>query len=193
MNRLRFRLLWTALLFGGMFLLLCHGVSAQEAAPAAGAAPKSKTIFETVWESGPLGRLIWFGILAASVTMVTFVIQNVLTLRNDRLAPAPLYDSLKQTLSAGNYQEAWEICNANKNYLANTLKAGLERIGRGKDVFDDALAEHGLREAQMIGSMDWGKRFLSTNSKACASARTSPLVRARGTRTSRCRAACRWR
>ena len=26
----------------------------------------------------------------------------------------------------------------------------MERIGRGKDVFDDALAEHGLREAQML-------------------------------------------
>ena len=54
--------------------------------------------------------------------MVTFVIQNILTLRNDRLAPAPLYDSLKQTLASGNYQEAWEICNANKNYLANTSR-----------------------------------------------------------------------
>ena len=148
MNRLRLRLLWSALLFGGIFLLLCHGVSAQEAAPEA--APKPKSILETIWESGPLGRLIWAGILGASITMVTFVIQNILTLRNDRLAPAPLYDSLKQTLSAGNYQEAWEICNANKNYLANTLKAGLERVGRGKDVFNDALAEHGLREAQIL-------------------------------------------
>ena len=58
--------------------------------------------------------------------------------------------SLQQVIGAGNYQEAWEICNANRNYLANTLKAGLERIGRGKDVFDDALAEHGLREAQIL-------------------------------------------
>ena len=53
-------------------------------------------------------------------------------------------------LNDGNYQEAWEICNANRNYLANTLKAGLERVGRGKDVFDTALAEHGLREAQVL-------------------------------------------
>ena len=150
MNRFSNRPFWSVLLFGGFFLLLCHGVPAQEAAPAAGAAPRPKTIFETIWESGPLGRMIWFAILATSVTMVTFVIQNILTLRNDRLAPAPLYDSLKQTIAVGNYQEAWETCNANKNYLANTLKAGLERIGRGKDVFNDALAEHGLREAQIL-------------------------------------------
>ena len=149
MNKSARRLLLFLLLFGGASLLLCHGVSAQEATPAP-AAPKSKSVLETIWESGPLGRLIWAGILGASITMVTFVIQNILTLRNDRLAPAPLYNSLKQVLAAGNYQEAWEICNANRNYLANTLKAGLERIGRGKDVFNDALAEHGLREAQSL-------------------------------------------
>ncbi len=148
MNKPTRRLLWFLLLFGGVSLLLCQGVSAQEAAPAA--APKSKSILETIWESGPLGRMIWAGILGASITMVTFVIQNILTLRNDRLAPAPLYNNLKQVLTSGNYQEAWEICNANKNYLANTLKSGLERVGRGKDVFNDALAEHGLREAQIL-------------------------------------------
>ena len=149
MNKPSPRLLLFLLLFGAAFLLFCHGVSAQDAT-AAPAAPKSKSVLETIWESGPLGRLIWAGILGASITMVTFVIQNILTLRNDRLAPAPLYNSLKQVLAAGNYQEAWEICNANRNYLANTLKAGLERVGRGKDVFNDALAEHGLREAQSL-------------------------------------------
>ena len=149
MNKSPRRCWWCLLLFAGAFLLLRHGVSAQEAVPAA-AAPKSRSVLETILGSGPLGVTIWLGILSASVTMVTFVIQNLLTLRNDRLAPAPLYNSLKQTLSAGNYQEAWEICNANQNYLANTLKAGLERIGRGRDVFNDALAEHGLREAQVL-------------------------------------------
>ena len=147
MNKPSRRLLCFLLLFGGAFFLFTHGVSAQEAT---GAAPKSKNVLQTILETGPLGVFIWCCILAASVTMVTFIIQNILTLRNDRLAPPPLYTSLRGVLGAGNYQEAWEICNANRNYLANTLKAGLERIGRGKDVFDDALAEHGLREAQVL-------------------------------------------
>lgn len=130
------------------FLLLASVAGAQEAAGAA--PPKSKTVFQTILDSGPLGVAIWVAILATSITMVTFVIQNILTLRNDRLAPPPLLISLRQVLTDGNYQEAWEICNANRSYLANTLKAGLERIGRGKDVFDTALAEHGLREAQTL-------------------------------------------
>ena len=135
------------LLAAGAVLAWAPGTFAQEAAAAA---PQNRSVVQTILGSGPLGVAIWCAILGASITMVTFVIQNILTLRNDRLAPPPLIDSLRQVLAAGNYQEAWEICNANRNYLANTLKAGLERIGRGKDVFDDALAEHGLREAQMM-------------------------------------------
>ena len=139
------------LLLGAGCFLLVQGAAAQEGgALAPGAAAPQRNILQTIVSSGPLGIAIWIAILGASVTMVTFVIQNILTLRTDRLAPPPLVASLRQALGAGNYQEAWEICNANRNYLANTLKAGLERIGRGKDVFDDALAEHGLREAQML-------------------------------------------
>jgi len=82
--------------------------------------------------------------------MVTFIIQNLLTLRIDRLAPPPLIESLKQTIQSGNYQEAWEICNVNKNYLANVLQSGLERLGRGKDAVSEAMSEHGLREATML-------------------------------------------
>ena len=47
-------------------------------------------------------------------------------------------------------QEAWATCAANKNYLANVLKAGLSRLGRGKEAVEDAVAEHGLREATML-------------------------------------------
>ncbi len=149
MNKHRWRTLLILLVLGG-WLWLANSGFAQEAAAAPTGAPKEKTVFQTILGSGPLGVTIWVAILGASVTMVTFVIQNILTLRNDRLAPPPLVNSLRQVLGDGNYQEAWEICNANRNYLANTLKAGLERIGRGKDVFDNALAEHGLREAQVL-------------------------------------------
>jgi biopolymer transport protein ExbB len=71
-------------------------------------------------------------------------------LRKAKLAPPPLIAALQQTILNGNYQEAWETCNANKNYLANVLKAGLTRIGRGKDAVEDAVAEHGLREATVL-------------------------------------------
>jgi biopolymer transport protein ExbB len=116
----------------------------------AAAAPHSQNIFQTIKEGGPLIMLIWCAIIGTSVTMVTFIIQNLMSLRKTKLAPPPLINALQQTIAAGNYQEAWETCNANRNYLANVLKAGLTRIGRGKEAVEDAVAEHGLREATML-------------------------------------------
>ncbi len=91
--------------------------------------------------------MIWCAILGTSVTMVTFVIQNIITLRKEKMAPKALVDSLHNEIAAGNYQGAWETCNANYNYLANVLKGALERIGRGKETVEDAVAEYALREA----------------------------------------------
>ena len=95
-------------------------------------------------------RHVVSAILATSVIMVTFIIQLFLTLRDEQLAPKALLDSLQATIRAGNYQEAWEICHANKAYIARVLKGALERIGRGKDAVENALIEHGLREAQVL-------------------------------------------
>ncbi|MEY5009552.1 MAG: hypothetical protein RLZZ253_691 [Verrucomicrobiota bacterium] len=122
------------------------GFAEEEAA----AAPKEQSILHTIIEGGPLIMAVWCAILATSITMVTLVIQNTLQLRKDRLAPPPLINALKQLISAGNYQEAWETCNANRNYLANVIKAGLARIGRGKEAVEQGLAEHALREATVL-------------------------------------------
>jgi biopolymer transport protein ExbB len=141
-----------ALLFA--VFMFCVAVAPALAAPDAGTDGATdaggQTVLEMIMHGGPLIMTIWVAILATSITMVTLVIQNYILLRKDKVAPPALVKSLAQTLQAGNYQEAWEICNANNNYLANVLKTGLERVGRGKDAVDGALAEAGLREAQLV-------------------------------------------
>lgn len=129
------------------FLLLA--ISTGHAEEAAGG-HSSATVWDTIKEGGPLIMMIWLLILCTSATMVTLVIQNFFTLRTVKLAPPTLVDSLRALIAAGNYQEAWETCNANQNYLSNVLKAGLTRLGRGKEAVEDAIAEHGLREATVI-------------------------------------------
>ncbi len=113
-------------------------------------APEQATIFQTIKEGGPLIMVIWCVIIATSATMVTLVIQNFSTIRLGKLAPDTLVDTLRSIIGAGNYQEAWETCNANQNYVSNVLKAGLSRLGRGREAVEDALAEHSLREATLI-------------------------------------------
>lgn len=123
---------------------------AQEGDAPAALTHADQSIFDTIREGGPLIMAIWIAIVATSITMVTLIIQNAMQLRKDKLAPPPLINSLRQLIAAGNYQEAWETCNANKNYLANVLKAGLARLGRGKEAVEDGVAEHGLREATLL-------------------------------------------
>jgi len=127
--------------------LLAISALAQDAAPA----PKPPdNIIQVIENGGPLIIMIWCAILGTSFTMVTFVIQNIFTLRNERMAPKALVDSLANEIAAGNYQAAWETCSANNNYLANVLKGALERIGRGKEAVDDTVAEYSLREATAL-------------------------------------------
>jgi biopolymer transport protein ExbB len=130
-------------------LLVSHatGVAQDEAPPPEA---HSQNIFQTIKEGGPLIMAIWTAIIGTSVTMVTFIIQNIMSLRKDKLAPPPLIAALQQNIGAGNYQEAWATCAANNNYLANVVKAGLTRLGRGKEAVENACAEHGLREATML-------------------------------------------
>ncbi len=122
------------------------GFSQEEAA----AESQDHSVIDLILDGGPLIVTIWIAIVGTSVTMVTFIIQNIMSLRKDKLAPPALISALQQNIGAGNYQEAWETCNANNNYLANVLKAGLTRLGRGKEAVENACAEHGLREASIL-------------------------------------------
>ena len=124
-------------------LLTVSNAAAQEHA-------KSDSIISTILHSNGMVIFVWICLLATSVIMVTLIIQLAIMMRKDKLAPPPLVDSLRQLISSGNYQEGWETCNANKNYLANVLKSGLSRIGRGKEAVESGLAEHGMREATLL-------------------------------------------
>ena len=131
-------------------LCLASGTGLAEGDDAAADAPAPHSVLDMIMDGGPLIMFIWVCIIGTSITMVTFIIQNVMSLRKDKLAPPPLVQALQQTIAAGNYQEAWATCAANKNYLANVLKAGLTRLGRGKEAVETAVAEHGLREASVL-------------------------------------------
>lgn len=144
------RRLFTCLFLLMSVLLMANGYSQEDAVAAPAEEEQAQSILEIIMHGGPLIIMIWIAILGTSITMVTFVIQNIITLRPAQLAPTALIESLGNAISAGNYQEAWEICSANNNYLANVLQTGLERLGRGKEAVQDALAEAGLREATVL-------------------------------------------
>ncbi len=130
-------------------LLLALAAPLAVAAEADGP-PENMNIIQTIIHGGPLIIMIWLAIIGTSMTLLTFIIQLFISLRDEQLAPKALLESLRNTIQAGNYQEAWEICRANKAYIALVLKGVLERLGMGKDAVETSLIEHGIREAQIM-------------------------------------------
>ena len=131
--------------------LLLTGLLAAAPARAADAEGGSTSVIEMILHGGPLIIMIWLAIVATSIVMVTFIIQLFLQVRRQSLAPTALVAALDESLKNGNFQEAWETCQANsKTYTAAVLGGALERIGRGKDATDTALIELGIRESQVF-------------------------------------------
>ena len=129
-----------------LLALLAVPVMAADTPPPEG----GMSIIDTIRHGGVLIMLIWVCIVGTSVVMVTFVIQLFIQVRRQNLAPKPLIAALDASLRAGNFQEAWETCQANKKtYVAGVLGGALERIGRGKDATENSLIELGIRESQV--------------------------------------------
>jgi len=95
------------------------------------------------------GWVMWF-LLVASICMTWFTIEGFMYLRTGKLAPPALIARLKEAISAGNYQEAWNLCKTNRCFLSSVLGAGLERIGRNKDAVEFAVEETALRESTYL-------------------------------------------
>jgi len=87
---------------------------------------------------------------AASVCLVWFTGEGFYILRAKKLAPPSLIARLRESFSAGNYQEGWNICKTNRCFLSAVLAAGLERIGRNKDAVEFAIEETALRESNEL-------------------------------------------
>jgi biopolymer transport protein ExbB len=113
------------------------------AAPAAAAPVKATTLGEMLYQGG----FVMYILAVASVCLVWFTAEGFVILRAAKLAPPALIARIKEAFKAGNYQEAWNICKANKCFLSNVLGNGLERVGRSKDAVEFIVEETALREA----------------------------------------------
>ena len=137
--------------------LVFNPLPAQDAAPtptpaagdatAGGTAPAAPPKATTLGDMISQGGFVMYILGIASVCLVWFTIEGFVILRAKKLAPPALIARLKEAFKAGNYQEAWNICKANRCFLSNVLGNGLERVGRNKDAVEFIVEETALREA----------------------------------------------
>ncbi|MFQ3669865.1 MAG: MotA/TolQ/ExbB proton channel family protein [Verrucomicrobiia bacterium] len=116
-----------------------------------GGASQDVKFYEIFFKGDAKMVAMWL-LVIMSVVMVTFTIELFIKLRISKLAPPAVVALIRDALAAGNYQLAWETCRANPCYLSRVIAAGLERVGRGREVTENAVAEVSAKEASDLKS-----------------------------------------
>jgi len=95
-------------------LLLASAASAQEG-------KNKKSWFELFKTTGLVGYLM----LTCSVVGTTLVIEHMVNLRREKVAPAILAGDLEALINEEQYDEAVELCDQEGGYLANLIGSAL--------------------------------------------------------------------
>jgi biopolymer transport protein ExbB len=123
------------------------GAADTSAAPAAAPAAPQNTSVADLWREG---GFVMYILGLGSIFLVWFTIEGFVTLRTGKLAPKAVVARLRDAITSGNFQEAWNICKANPCFVSAVVGAGLERIGRNKDAVEFIIEETALREANYL-------------------------------------------
>jgi biopolymer transport protein ExbB len=123
-----------------VFLLAASPALAQEAAAAEA---KALSMWDLVVASGVVGWII----IALSIVTLAIVIENIVTLNREKLAPPELIDEIQSLFDEGQYQEAMELCENEPNFFTRVCAAGIAKIGHDYEVIEQAITEMGDEES----------------------------------------------
>lgn len=141
MIRSRFQSLTTRLMSVAFaFVALTTPLLAQEAAAAE---TESLSLGGLIADSGPFG----WTIIGLSVVALAVTIENLFSLKREKLAPPELIDEVQALFEEGQYQEAMELCESEPTFLTRICGAGIAKIGHPFPVIEKSIEEMGDEEA----------------------------------------------
>ncbi|MBL8861842.1 MAG: MotA/TolQ/ExbB proton channel family protein [Planctomycetes bacterium] len=120
--------------------VLASGALAQSADPFH-TAPK-KTWWELFQATGPVGWLM----VITSMTGTACVIEHLVNVRREKVAPTPLAQDLQALIEEGQYEEAIELCDQEGGYLSNLVGAALRMRSSGYGEMVNALDQAATEE-----------------------------------------------
>ncbi len=94
---------------------------------------------ETVFTQLNKGGVIGWIIMALSPVALALIIEHLVTLRRDKMCPPELVNELNDYFNEEQYEEALELCNVERNFLTNVVRAGLTRLDAGYDAMQQAM------------------------------------------------------
>ena len=106
-------------------------------------ADTSTSVGEVLAGGGVIGGLI----ILLSVVALALIIENLVSLKRDKLAPPELIDELEALFDEEQFQEAMDLCESEPTLLTRTVAAGIGKIGHGFDSIEKSLEEMGDEEA----------------------------------------------
>jgi biopolymer transport protein ExbB len=93
--------------------------------------------------SGIVGLVI----ILLSVVALAMVIENIISIKREKLAPPELIDEIQALFDEEQFQEAMELCENEKTYFTKVVGAGIAKIGHPFEVIEQSLVEMGDQEA----------------------------------------------
>ena len=115
--------------------------SAPSFAPAAGL-----NLFDLMWKGG------WamVPIIIASLLAMAIVIERSITLRRERVLPAPLFQDLLNFGDSFDPRSAYRVCQRYPSPAATVLRTMLLKVGRPHSEVERAIADASEREANKL-------------------------------------------
>lgn len=116
--------------------------------PASTAEPYEISLWSTIASGGIIGLLI----ILVSLVATALIVENLLTIRRDRMVPAYLVEEIQGHIQAEDYEPAQEACAEDGSFLAQVVGAGLGQIGAMFGFFDmqNAMQEVSEREISKL-------------------------------------------
>jgi biopolymer transport protein ExbB len=134
------------------FALAALVMASQAAWAADNSAIGTQSFFESVLAYG--GWIGWI-IIAMSVWTVAVIIEAAVNVRREKICPPELVDELEALMAEEEYQEALELCEAQPNFLTNSLGAALPRINEGwgemKTAMENTAGFESMKLMQKVG------------------------------------------
>lgn len=87
------------------------------------------------------GGLIGYVIIALSVALVAAVIEHLLTIRRSTIMPRAIAEELHKLITAGQLQQAENLCKQYPGFMTDMVRAGLQEAGFGWEAMEKAMED----------------------------------------------------
>lgn len=94
-------------------------------------------------QAGPAGWVI----MLLSIVALALIIENIVSLKRDKLAPPELIDEVQALMDEEKFQEAMELCEDEPTYFTRVCGAGIAKIGHPFEAMEKSIEEMGDEES----------------------------------------------